>query len=78
MRETLLGRPTFHDDVERFTKPCIGFRHGNAKTGEFIVAIAFADAEIEPAAGQKIDRGGLLGEQYRIVPRQHQDCGAEP
>ncbi len=42
------------------------------------MAIAFADAEFEPAAGQEIDRRGLLGEQNRIVPRQHQNRGAEP
>ena len=51
---------------------------GNAEAGEFVVPIAFADAEIEPPAGQQVDRGGLFGEQHRIVPGQHDDRGAEP
>ena len=48
------------------------------KPCEFVVAVAFADAEIEPSAGQKIDRGRLLGEEHRVVPGQDQDGGAEP
>ena len=40
--------------------------------------VALADAEIEPAAGDQIERRGLLGEQHRIVPRQHDHRGAEP
>ena len=39
---------------------------------------ALADAEIEPAARQKIDGRRLLGEQHWIVPGQHQHRGAEP
>ena len=33
--------------------------------------VTLADAEIEPAAGHEIERRRLLGEQHRIVPRQH-------
>ena len=41
------------------------------------MAIALADAEIEPAAGQQVDGRGLLGEQHRVVPGQHHHGGAD-
>jgi len=45
---------------------------------ELVVAVALADAEFEPAARQQVDGGRLLGEQHRVVPRQHHHGGAEP
>ena len=56
----------------------IGLLHRHAEPGELVVAVALADAEIEPSAGQQIECGGLLGQQHRVVPRQHQHRGAEP
>ena len=50
----------------------------NAEAGELVVPVALADAEIEPAAGQQIERRRLLGQQHRVVPGQHHDGGAEP
>jgi len=41
------------------------------------VAIALADAEIEPALREKIQGCDLFGQQHRIMPRQHQDRRAE-
>jgi len=38
----------------------------DAEAGEFVVPVAFADAEIQPPAGQQIDRRRLLGQQYRL------------
>ena len=38
-------------NIEAFVEPPIGFLHRHAKAGELIVAIALADAEVEPAAG---------------------------
>ena len=77
MREALLRRPGFDDDIERLVEARVGFRDRHAESGEFVVAVTLAGAEIEPAAGEQIDGGGLLGEQYRIVPGQHQHRGAE-
>jgi hypothetical protein len=65
------------DHRERFVETRIGLCHIDAEASEFVVAIALADAEIEPAAGQQVQGRGLFGEQYRVVPRQHQDGGAE-
>jgi hypothetical protein len=52
MREALLRRPGFHDDVERFIETRVGFFDWHAEAGKFVVPVALADAEIEPAAGQ--------------------------
>src|ERR1700682_4230818 len=78
MREALLRRPGFHDDVERFVEARVGFFDRHAESGELVVAIALAGAEIEPAAREQIDGRGLLGKQHRIVPGQHQHRGAKP
>src|SRR5262249_11940117 len=77
MRERLVRGPRFDKYVEAFVKPRAGLIHVDAKAAELVVAIAAADAEIEPAAGEQVKRRGLLGEQYRVVPGQHDDRGAE-
>jgi hypothetical protein len=41
------------------------------------MAVALADAQVEPAAGHEVQRRGLLGEQDRVVPGQHQHGRAE-
>ena len=50
---------------------------GIAETGELVIAVALADPEIEPPAGQQVEGRGLLGQQHRVVPRQDQHGGAE-
>jgi hypothetical protein len=65
------------NDRQRLVETRVGFFHIDAETGEFVVAVPLADAEIEPAAGQQVQGRGLLGEQYRVVPRQHQNRGTE-
>ncbi len=77
MRERLVGGPGLEDDFEALVIPRIGLLHRHAEAGEFVVAIAFADAEIEPAARQQVEGRRLLGQQYRVVPRQDHDRGAE-
>src|SRR5215472_18070851 len=52
--------------------------HIDAEAGEFVVAVAFADAEIEPSARQQIERRGLFCEQDRVMPGQHEHGRAEP
>src|SRR6185437_16584753 len=78
MAERRLRGPGAGDDVDRFLEPRLGFLHGDAEADELVVAIALADAEIEPAAGQQVEGRRLLGEQHRVVPRQDQNGGAEP
>src|SRR5205085_11097662 len=51
--------------------------HWDAEAGELVVAIALADAEIEPAAGQQVEGGGLFGQENRVVPGQDRHRGAE-
>ena len=77
VRERLVGGPCLDDHVEAFVKARIGLGDGHAEADELVVAIALADPEIEPPAGQQIERRRLLGEQYRVVPRQHHDRRAE-
>ena len=51
---------------------------GDAEARELRRAVALADAEIEAAVGQEIERGDLLGQQHRVVPGQHHHRRAEP
>ena len=77
-RKPFVRGPGFGDDVDRFFEAGAGILHRNAEAGEFVVAIAFANAEIEAPAGQQVDRRGLFGQQHRIVPGQHQHRGPQP
>src|SRR5262249_14461117 len=77
VRERRLGYERLGDDFQRLVEARVGFLERQAKAGELVPAVAFADTEIEPAAGQQIEGRGLLGEQHRVVPGQHQDGGAE-
>ena len=78
MREALARdeRPGHH--LDRFLEARLGLLRRDAEAGEFVVPVALADAEIEPAAGNQIERRRLLGEQHRVVPGQHDHGGAEP
>src|SRR6516164_5461376 len=55
-----VGGKGLGDDLERLLKPRVGLLQGYAEPGEFIVAVALADPEIEPAAGQEIEGRRLL------------------
>ena len=78
MREALVRGPGLDDQREAFLEALVGLLHRDAEARELVVAVALADAEFEPAAGQQIDGGRLLGEQHRVVPGQHHHGGAEP
>ncbi len=64
--------------AKRLVEAALGLLRRHREPGELVVAIALADPEIEPAAGQEVERRGLFGEQHRIVPRQHDDRRAKP
>ena len=78
VREALARDPGARHHLERFLEAGFGFLRRDLEALELVVPIALADAEIEPAAGNQIERRRLLGEQHRIVPGQHDDGGAEP
>ena len=40
------------DDVERLVEARVRLFHIDAEAGEFVIAVALADPEIEPSAGQ--------------------------
>ena len=69
--------PRLEHDLQRFLESRLGLLHGNAEAGELVVPVALADAEVEPAVGQQVERGGLLGQQHRVVPGQRHDGGAQ-
>src|SRR6516165_1044788 len=69
------------------TRRALGLEYGNALADdvercelveEQIVAVTFADSEIEPALRQEVQGRGLLGQEHWIVPRQHHYGSAEP
>ncbi len=78
VREALARRERLGHHLDRFLEPRLGLLRWNAEAGELVVPVALADAEIEPAAGDQIERRRLLGQQHRIVPGQHDDGGAKP
>src|SRR5579862_618406 len=76
--EALARRPRPRHHRNGLLETRLGFFRRDRKTLELAVPVAFADAEIETAAGDQIKRRRLLGEQHRIVPWQHDDRRAEP
>jgi hypothetical protein len=77
MREALLGGPRLEQHRQAFLEACIGVGHRNVEAGEFVVAVTFADAEIQAATGKQVESGGLFCEQDGVVPWQHDHRGAE-
>ena len=78
MAEAALGGPRLADDLHRLVEALGGLVDRDAEAVELGLAVALADAEIDPPAGQQVERRDLLGDQHRIVPRQHDHRGAEP
>ena len=78
MAEAALGGPRLADDLHRLVEALGRLVDRDAEAVELGLAIALADAEIDAAAGQQVERRDLLGDQHRIVPRQHDHRGAEP
>src|SRR6516164_6848730 len=78
VREALPRSPCFDDDRKRLLEARIGLVEWDREARELIVAITFADSEIEPALRQEVQGRGLLGQEHWIVPRQHHYGSAEP
>src|SRR5258708_7731593 len=78
MRKTARARPRLAQKSDGLLIAFLRLSHRHAKAVKLAPAIALADAEIEAAVGQKVERRGLLGQQRRVVPRQYQNSRAEP
>src|SRR3989304_3021118 len=66
--KTRSRQPRPRDHLNRFIEACLGFLLRDAETGEFVVPVALADPEIEPAAGEQIEGRRLFRQQPRVVP----------
>ena len=78
MREAAFGRPRLADDFDGLIEALGRLFDRDAEAVELGLPIALADAEIEAAAREQIERRRLLGDEHGIVPGQHDDGGAEP
>ena len=77
MGERLVGCPRLEDHLEALVEARVGLLHWHAETGELVVPVSLADAEIEPSPGEEVERGGLLRQQHGIVPGQHEHRGTQ-
>ncbi len=66
------------DDLHRLVEALARLLDRDTEAVELGLAVALADTEIDAAAAQQVERGDLLGDQHRIVPRQTDHRGAEP
>src|SRR5262245_34016769 len=77
VREAIARGPSLAQERHRLVEAFGRLLDRNAEAREFRLAVTLAHAEVEPAARQQIERGDLLSQQHRIVPRQHHDRGAK-
>src|SRR6516164_815771 len=77
VRERRFRGESLGDDLKRFLEARVSLLQGYAEPGEFIVPVALADPEIEPAAGQQIKGCRLLCQQHWVVPGQYEHRRAE-
>src|SRR5262249_10460041 len=70
--------PGLENERKRLLESFVGLRHRNTKASEFVVAVAFADPEFEPAVGHQGDRRPLFRAQPRVIPRQYDYPRAPP
>ena len=77
VRKGLIRGERTHEHIEHLLEARLGLIGRHREACELVVAVAFADSEIEPAAREKIQGRNLLGKQHRIVPWQHKNRRAE-
>ena len=70
--------PGLLDELDAFFDPLAAVLHVDAENVELVADETAADAEIEAALRQLIQRRRLFGHPHRIVERQHGGAGAEP
>jgi hypothetical protein len=72
VREPVAGGPGPEQDVECLAETGVGVCLVHVEAAELGVAVALAYPQVDPAARYHVQRRGLLGEQDRVVPGQHQ------
>ena len=65
-------------ELDAFLDPLAAVLHVDAESVELVADEAAADAEIEAALRELVERRGLFRHPDRIVERQHRGAGAEP
>ncbi len=78
MGEAPLRCPRRAEHFHRLIEACLRLLHRNAEAVELLEAVSLADAEIEAAAGEQVERRRLLRQQHRVVPRHHHHGRSEP
>ena len=53
MRPRRVRRPGLEHHLQGLVEPLVRLLHGHAEAGELVVAVALADAEIEPASDSR-------------------------
>ena len=74
VREPLPGRPRSQEHLERLLEARIGLVLIDVEAAELRVPVALADAEVDAAARDHVQRRRLLGEQDGVVPWQDHDA----
>src|SRR5262245_3243975 len=77
VRKTLARRPRARHNLDGLVEARFRFVRRNLKALELAVPITFADAQIEAAMREKIERCRFFSEQHRIVPWRHDHRGAQ-
>ena len=78
MRKRLVGRKRAAEHCQNFLETRFGLFGSHCKACKLVVAIALADAEIEPSGREHVERRNLLGEKNWIMPGQHEHRRAQP
>ena len=76
IRKGLAG-PGFENNIQALVKALLGLAPGDAIAVELAFEQAPAHPKIQPAVGQQIDRGVILGDLDRVMPRQDADRRAQ-
>src|SRR6266850_648538 len=66
------------EDVHGLLPPVAARGELQAEPLELVVLIAAPEADVDPAAGQQVERGDLLGDNQRMVQRHHDDRRPDP
>ena len=67
----------FQDDVDGFFPAVAALLQLEAEALELVVLVAAAETDVDASAGQEIERRDLLGDDERMVQRNHDDRRAD-
>src|SRR4029450_2340792 len=72
------ARPQRLDHLQRLVRAVAAVAKAVAGETELDLVPADADAEVETAAGEEVERSCLPGDAERVVHREQHDRGADP